>query len=231
MIAFLVGSTMWQYNQFQSNVKNLQFGLPQELAQGMPDTGQQISDIMAQVQSQMQNPTQTGTAENNAELIETKTYTAPDNAFTFEYGAGWTQIDLGGKALESNNGKILFSAYKISSQTSIPSTNSLTVEESNIETVEEITEKIESDLRAKNISAKITRSEIIKGTQTIPVMETGYSYTAPVINTQIILKNTFAVIIVKEKIYVITVTSQNDNEESDTILKSVIINSESATEK
>jgi len=228
MIAFLVGSTMWQYNQFKANVQNLQFGLPQELAQGMPDANQQIGDIMAQIQNQMQNQTQPDAAKENAVPAETKTWTAPDNAFSFEYAADWTPMDLGGQAVESDSGKILFSAYKIAAQSSIPSTNSLTVEESTAQTAEEAMEKIESDLRAKNIPAKITRGEIIKGNQTIPVMEIDYSTSEAILNTGISFKIINAFITDKnQKIYIMSIILQNPNptitQETNKMIESISI--------
>jgi len=227
MIAFLVGSTMWQYGQFKSNIQNLQFGAPQDLTQGMPDASQQMSQMINQIQTQLQNPAQTAAPDNDATATattETKTYTAPDGSFSFEYPADWTPMDLGGQAVESANGKILFSTYKTAGQSMVPSINSLTVEESNTQTAQELMEKIEADLRAKNIAAKITHSEIVKGDQTISVIETKFSYTAPIVNTPININDTTAIIAIKEKIYAINITTQNNTEESDMILKSVIIN-------
>ncbi len=229
MIAFLVGSTMWQYNQFQSNIQNLQFGLPQELAQGMPDANQQINELMSQMQTQMQNPAPTDTAGDNAATpAETKTYTAPDKSFSFEYPADWIKMDLGGQAVESADGKILFSAYKTANQSMMPSINSLTVEESNAQTPEELMEKIETDLRAKNISAKITRSEIVKGSQTIPVMEVGYSVSEEILNANINFRIINAFVVDKnQKIYIMSIILQNPGtaitQETDKMIESILI--------
>jgi len=231
MIAFLVGSTMWQYGQFKSNIQNLQFGLPQDLTQGIPDASQQMNQMINQIQTQLQNPAQTAAPDNDATATattETKTYTTPDESFSFEYPADWTPMDLGGQAVESANGKILFSAYKTAGQSMMPSINSLTVEESAAQTAQELMEKIEADWRAKNIAAKIIRSEIIKGQQTIPIVETKYSFTAPVINASMNVNNAIAIIESKEKIYTINITTQGDSKESDVILQSVIISNKPA---
>jgi hypothetical protein len=231
MIAFLVGSTMWQFGQFQSNIKDLQFGLPQELSQGMPDANQQIARMMSQIQTQAQNSGAAATAgENASTTVETKTWTAPDESFSFEYAADWTPMTITAP-VDSAGGKILFSAYKTGGAAAIPSVNSLSVEESDYKTAEELMEKIESDLRAKNIPAKITRSEIINGAQTIPVIEIDYSISEAILNANVNFKIINAFIIKEDpKIYVVSIVLQNSNptilQETDGILKSLRVKSE-----
>ncbi len=231
MIAFLVGSTMWQFGQFQSNIKDLQFGLPQELSQGMPDANQQIAQMMSQIQTQAQNSGAAATAgENASTTVETKTWTAPDESFSFEYAADWTPMTITAP-VDSAGGKILFSAYKTGGAAAIPSVNSLSVEESDYKTAEELMEKIESDLRAKNIPAKITRSEIINGAQTIPVIEIDYSISEAILNANVNFKIINAFIIKEDpKIYVVSIVLQNSNptilQETDGILKSLRVKSE-----
>ena len=231
MIAFLVGSTMWQFGQFQSNIKDLQFGLPQELSQGMPDANQQIAQMMSQIQTQAQNSGAAATAGKNASTtVETKTWTAPDESFSFEYAADWTPMAIAAP-VDSAGGKILFSAYKTGGAAAIPSVNSLSVEESDYKTAEELMEKIESDLRAKNIPAKITRSEIINGAQTIPVIEIDYSISEAILNANVNFKIINAFIIKEDpKIYVVSIVLQNSNptilQETDGILKSLRVKSE-----
>ena len=130
MIAFLVGSTMWQFGQFQSNIKDLQFGLPQELSQGMPDANQQIAQMMSQIQTQTQNSGAATTAGDSASTtVETKVWTAPDESFSFEYPADWTPMAIAAP-VDNATGKILFSAYKTGGGVGMPSVNSLSVEES-----------------------------------------------------------------------------------------------------
>ena len=231
MIAFLVGSTMWQFGQFQSNIKDLQFGLPQELSQGMPDANQQIAQMMSQIQTQAQNSGAATPAGGSASTtIETKTWTAPDESFSFEYAADWTPMAIAAP-VDSAGGKILFSAYKTGGAAAIPSVNSLSVEESDYKTAEELMEKIESDLRAKNIPAKITRSEIINGAQTIPVIEIDYSISEAILNANVNFKIINAFIIKEDpKIYVVSIVLQNSNptilQETDGILKSLRVKSE-----
>jgi len=231
MIAFLVGSTMWQFGQFQSNIKDLQFGLPQELSQGMPDANQQIAQMMSQIQTQAQNSGAATTAGDSASTtVETKTWTAPDESFSFEYAADWTPMTITAP-VDSAGGKILFSAYKTGGAAAIPSVNSLSVEESDYKTAEELMEKIESDLRAKNIPAKITRSEIINGAQTIPVIEIDYSISEAILNANVNFKIINAFIIKEDpKIYVVSIVLQNSNptilQETDGILKSLRVKSE-----
>ncbi|GMX57825.1 MAG: hypothetical protein YFSK_1550 [Candidatus Yanofskyibacterium parasiticum] len=231
MIAFLVGSTMWQFGQFQSNIKDLQFGLPQELSQGMPDANQQIAQMMSQIQTQAQNSgAATPAGENASTTVETKTWTAPDESFSFEYAADWTPMAITAP-VDSAGGKILFSAYKTGGAAAIPSVNSLSVEESDYKTAEELMEKIESDLRAKNIPAKITRSEIINGAQTIPVIEIDYSISEAILNANVNFKIINAFIIKEDpKIYVVSIVLQNSNptilQETDGILKSLRVKSE-----
>ena len=209
MIAFLIGSTMWQFNQFQGNIKNLQLNLPQELTQGVPDAGQQLDSIMSQIQNQLQNPAQNPVA-NATTTVETKIWTAPDESFSFEYPIDWIPMNLGEQAVESAGGKILFAAYKTATQSIMPSINSLTVEESSAQTVEELMEKIETDLRAKNIAAKIARSEIVKGEQTVFVVETEQSIVEPTSKITINLKIVNAIFDTPSgKIYTISITSQN----------------------
>ena len=231
MIAFLVGSTMWQFGQFQSNIKDLQFGLPQELSQGMPDANQQIARMMSQIQTQAQNSGAAATAgENASTTVDVKTWTAPDESFSFEYAADWTPMAIAAP-VDSAGGKILFSAYKTGGAAAIPSVNSLSVEESDYKTAEELMEKIESDLRAKNIPAKITRSEIINGAQTIPVIEIDYSISEAILNANVNFKIINAFIIKEDpKIYVVSIVLQNSNptilQETDGILKSLRVKSE-----
>ena len=231
MIAFLVGSTMWQFGQFQSNIKDLQFGLPQELSQGMPDANQQIAQMMSQIQTQAQNSgAATPAGENASTTVETKTWTAPDESFSFEYAADWTPMAITAP-VDSAGGKILFSAYKTGGAAAIPSVNSLSVEESDYKTAEELMEKIESDLRAQNIPAKITRSEIINGAQTIPVIEIDYSISEAILNANVNFKIINAFIIKEDpKIYVVSIVLQNSNptilQETDGILKSLRVKSE-----
>ena len=231
MIAFLVGSTMWQFGQFQSNIKDLQFGLPQELSQGMPDANQQIAQMMSQIQTQAQNSGAAATAGKNASTtVETKTWTAPDESFSFEYPADWTPMAIAAP-VDSAGGKILFSAYKTGGAAAIPSVNSLSVEESDYKTAEELMKKIESDLRAQNIPAKITRSEIINGAQTIPVIEIDYSISEAILNANVNFKIINAFIIKEDpKIYVVSIVLQNSNptilQETDGILKSLRVKSE-----
>jgi len=231
MIAFLVGSTMWQFGQFQSNIKDLQFGLPQELSQGMPDANQQIAQMMSQIQTQAQNSGAAATAgENASTTVDVKTWTAPDESFSFEYPADWTPMAIAA-AVDSAGGKILFSAYKTGGAAAIPSVNSLSVEESDYKTAEELMEKIESDLRAQNIPAKITRSEIINGAQTIPVIEIDYSISEAILNANVNFKIINAFIIKEDpKIYVVSIVLQNSNptilQETDGILKSLRVKSE-----
>ena len=226
MIAFLVGSTMWQFGQFQSNIKDLQFGLPQELSQGMPDANQQIAQMMSQIQTQAQNSGAATTAGDNASTtVETKVWTAPDESFSFEYPADWTPMAIAAP-VDSATGKILFSAYKTGGGAGMPSVNSLSVEESDYKTAEELMEKIESDLRAKNIPAKITRSEIINGAQTIPVIETEYSTTESILNTPRKFKMVNAALgNPSEKIYSIGASVQNPDsaaeQEIEMIIKSI----------
>ena len=222
MIAFLVGSTMWQFNQFQGNIKNMQFGLPQELTQSVPDANQQIAEMMAQMQTQMQGGAPAAT-EGEPAAAETKTWTAPDESFSFEYPADWIAMPLD-QPVESAAGKILFSAYKTGGA-AMSSVNSLSVEKSNFDTAQELMEKIETDLRAKNIPAKITRSEIIKGTQTIPVIETEYSIAESVLGVSINFKTAHAILITApQKIYVLSATLQNPEtkilQEVEAIIKS-----------
>ncbi len=231
MIAFLVGSTMWQFGQFQSNIKDLQLGLPQELSQGMPDTNQQIAEMMNQIQTQAQNPAAaTPASGNNASTtVETKTWTAPDESFSFEYPADWMPMAISTPA--ESGGKILFSAYKAGAAAATPSVSSLSVEESDYKTAEELMEKIESDLRAKNIPAKITRSEIINGAQTIPVIELDYSISETILGNSMNSKIINAFIVKEDpKIYVVSMVLQNSNptilQETDGILKSLRIKSE-----
>jgi len=226
MIAFLVGSTMWQFGQFQSNIKDLQLGLPQELSQGMPDTNQQIAEMMNQIQTQAQNPAAaTPASGNNASTtVETKTWTAPDESFSFEYPADWMPMAISTPA--ESGGKILFSAYKAGAAAATPSVSSLSVEESDYKTAEELMEKIESDLRAKNIPAKITRSEIINGAQTIPVIEAEYSTAESILNTSIRFKMVNAAFTnVSGKIYSIEAVLQNPDATTEqgieTIIKSI----------
>lgn len=223
MIAFLVGSTMWQFNQFQGNVKNLQFGLPQELTQNVPDANQQLSQMMAQMQTQMQGGAPSPAGEPAAPT-ENKTWTAPDGAFSFEYPADWTAMPLD-QPVESAEGKILFSAYKTAA-TGMPSINSLSVEESTFATAQELMEKIETDLRAKNIPAKITRGEIINSNQTIPLVETEYSFAAPMMNIRTEIREAAAIIEANQKIYLLHIAAQGNAEDNDNIFKSVIINNE-----
>jgi len=231
MIAFLVGSTMWQFGQFQSNIKDLQFGLPQELSQGMPDANQQIAQMMSQIQTQAQNSGAATTAGDSASTtVETKVWTAPDESFSFEYPADWTPMAITAP-VDSAGGKILFSAYKTGGVAAIPSVNSLSVEESDYKTAEELMEKIESDLRAQNIPAKITRSEIINGAQTIPVIEIDYSISEAILNANVNFKIINAFIIKEDpKIYVVSIVLQNSNptilQETDGILKSLRVKSE-----
>ena len=231
MIAFLVGSTMWQFGQFQSNIKDLQFGLPQELSQGMPDANQQIAQMMSQIQTQAQNSGAVATAgENASTTVDVKTWTAPDESFSFEYPADWTPMTITAP-VDSAGGKILFSAYKTGGAAAMPSVNSLSVEESDYKTAEELMEKIESDLRAKNIPAKITRSEIINGAQTIPVIEIDYSISEAILNANVNFKIINAFIIKEDpKIYVVSIVLQNSNptilQETDGILKSLRVKSE-----
>lgn len=231
MIAFLVGSTMWQFGQFQSNIKDLQFGLPQELSQGMPDANQQIAQMMSQIQTQAQNSGAATPAGGSASTtVETKTWTAPDESFSFEYAADWTPMAIAAP-VDSAGGKILFSAYKTGGAAAIPSVNSLSVEESDYKTAEELMEKIESDLRAQNIPAKITRSEIINGAQTIPVIEIDYSISEAILNANVNFKIINAFIIKEDpKIYVVSIVLQNSNptilQETDGILKSLRVKSE-----
>ncbi len=231
MIAFLVGSTMWQFGQFQSNIKDLQFGLPQELSQGMPDANQQIAQMMSQIQTQAQNSGAAATAgENASTTVDVKTWTAPDESFSFEYAADWTPMAIAAP-VDSAGGKILFSAYKTGGAAAIPSVNSLSVEESDYKTAEELMKKIESDLRAQNIPAKITRSEIINGAQTIPVIEIDYSISEAILNNIINSKIINAFIIKEDpKIYVVSIVLQNSNptilQETDGILKSLRVKSE-----
>ena len=231
MIAFLVGSTMWQFGQFQSNIKDLQFGLPQELSQGMPDANQQIAQMMSQIQTQAQNSGAATTAGDSASTtVETKVWTAPDESFSFEYPADWTPMAIAAP-VDSATGKILFSAYKTGGGAGMPSVNSLSVEESDYKTAEELMEKIESDLRAKNIPAKITRSEIINGAQTIPVIEIDYSISEAILNANVNFKIINAFIIKEDpKIYVVSIVLQNSNptilQETDGILKSLRVKSE-----
>ncbi len=231
MIAFLVGSTMWQFGQFQSNIKDLQFGLPQELSQGMPDANQQIAQMMSQIQTQAQNSGAATTAGDSASTtVETKVWTAPDESFSFEYPADWTPMAITAP-VDSAGGKILFSAYKTGGVAAIPSVNSLSVEESDYKTAEELMEKIESDLRAQNIPAKITRSEIINGAQTIPVIEIDYSISGAIFNANVNFKIINAFIIKEDpKIYVVSIVLQNSNptilQETDGILKSLRVKSE-----
>jgi len=226
MIAFLVGSTMWQFGQFQSNIKDLQFGLPQELSQGMPDANQQIAQMMSQIQTQAQNSGAATTAGDSASTtVETKVWTAPDESFSFEYPADWTPMAITAP-VDSAGGKILFSAYKTGGVAAIPSVNSLSVEESDYKTAEELMEKIESDLRAQNIPAKITRSEIINGAQTIPVIETEYSTTGAILNTSIKFKMVSAAFDnASGKIYLVESILQNPDataeQEIETIIKSI----------
>jgi len=231
MIAFLVGSTMWQFGQFQSNIKDLQFGLPQELSQGMPDANQQIAQMMSQIQTQAQNSGAATTAGDSASTtVETKVWTAPDESFSFEYPADWTPMAIAAP-VDSATGKILFSAYKTGGGAGMPSVNSLSVEESDYKTAEELMKKIESDLRAQNIPAKITRSEIINGAQTIPVIEIDYSISEAILNANVNFKIINAFIIKEDpKIYVVSIVLQNSNptilQETDGILKSLRVKSE-----
>lgn len=231
MIAFLVGSTMWQFGQFQSNIKDLQFGLPQELSQGMPDANQQIAQMMSQIQTQAQNSGAATTAGDSASTtVETKVWTAPDESFSFEYPADWTPMAIAAP-VDSATGKILFSAYKTGGGAGMPSVNSLSVEESDYKTAEELMEKIESDLRAKNIPAKITRSEIINGAQTIPVIEIDYSISEEIFNTNINFKIINAFIAKEDpKVYIVSMVLQNSNptilQETNVILKSLRVKSE-----
>lgn len=222
MIAFLVGSTMWQFNQFQGNIKNLQFNMPQEITQSMPNANQQIAEMMAQMQTQMQGGATPSATEESA-TAETKTWTAPDESFSFDYPADWIAMPLG-QPVESATGKILFSAYKTGDATS--SINSLSVEETNFGTAQDLMKKIETDARAKNIPAKITRAEIIKGAQTIPVIETEYSIAEPVLEVSINFKTSHAILITApQKTYTLSAILQNPEtkilQEIEAIIKSV----------
>ncbi len=227
MIAFLVGSTMWQFGQFQSNIKDMRLGLPPELSQEMPDVNQQIAQMMSQIQTQAQKSGAAG--ENASTTVETKIWTAPDESFSFEYPTDWTPMAITAP-VDGAAGKILFSAYKTGGAAAMPSVNSLSVEESDYKTAEELMEKIESDLRAQNIPVKITRSEIINGAQTIPVIEAEYSTSEAIFNNRMNYKTTDAFIVKEDqKIYIVSIVIQNSNptimQETDSILKSLRIKS------
>lgn len=227
MIAFLVGSTMWQYQQFQTNVKNLQFGLPQELT-NMPNANDQLSQMMGQIQGQLQNQTQNqqnSAAANDSAATSTKTYTAPDSSFSFDYPSDWQEI-ANQAEISNNNGKLFFSAQKINilSSASI-AINYLTVEESYSTSTEAIIEQYKKNIQEKGVAAKITQSELIKGEQIIPTIEIKYDLVelSPNIATNLILKS--AIITNGNNIYIITTILQNSDslilQEVDKIMESI----------
>ncbi len=219
MIAFLVGSTMWQYQQFQTNVKNLQFGLPQELT-SMPNANDQLSQMMGQIQSQAQTQVQ---QNSYTAATSTKTYTAPDGSFSFDYPSDWTE----------SSGQIagtMFAAFKNNNQSLVPSTAYLTIERSSASSTEAIIEEIKNNVKAKKSGVKIAESQIINGEQTIPVIEANESFSEPITKTSITLNNTAAVIEANNELYVLSIATQNDNQviqnERTAILNSIKINEE-----
>lgn len=221
MIAFLVGSTMWQYNQFQTNVKNLQFSLPQEFA-NIPNANDQLSQMMGQIQSQTQPEAQTGSDANTTSTAPTKTYTAPDNSFSFEYPADWMEQN------NLNNGKILFIIYKNNIESILPTISYLTVEQIDATSANAAINQLKETLKTQKTTAKITESEIINGQQTIPVFEAKQIIFEPITKTPIALNNISAIIITSKNFYMISVSTQNDKlqsaNEREAILMSVKIN-------
>jgi len=221
MIALLVGSTMWQFNQFQGNVKNLQFGLPQELTQNIPDANQQLNQLMNQMQTQMQGGAPSPAGEPAAPT-ETKTWTAPDDSFSFEYPADWTAMPLD-QPVESAGGKILFSAQKIDEYSYSP--NYLIIGEKSDVSIEGIFEETKKNIWNKNSQTKISEYQIINSqSQTIKILEFEDSTEGPVAGTSFMSQIKIAFIPNNIKIYsIMAIINQNNPQifqEIDNILQS-----------
>ena len=222
MIGVLAASTFFQFQQFQSNVKDLSFNLPSEITNNMPNVTQDYSKILGQMQPQSQGQ------EQNTGATSTKEYQAPNNSFSFEYPGDW-QTSNNQIGTSDTNGKILFAAYKMANSSSMPiAINYLTVEESYATSTESIIEQYKKDAQTKGITSKITQSEIIRGEQTIPAVEIKYNISEPTtgITANLTLEN--AIVVDNSKIYVISAILQSNDQktlqEIDGIMGSIEIN-------
>jgi hypothetical protein len=219
MIGFLVASTMWQYSQFQTNVKNLSFNLPQELTGAMPNANEQLAQMMGQIQNQTQNQPATTT-------FETKQYNSPDNSFTFNYPADWIE------QANNNSETIQFFASKIETRSTTPSISYLTIEKTEATSTAAIIAKLKNDIQSTKTIAKITESEIINSKQIIPVVEISQTVTEPITKTSITISNTSAMIATDNNFYILSIATQNDNQKNvddrDLILKSIRINNQAS---
>lgn len=213
MIGFLAASTWWQYNQFQTNIKNLSFGVPSEIANSMPNANNQLSQIMGQIQNQAQQSSTTDTATTT----NTKEYTAPDNSFKFSYPSDWQEVP-NQTEISNVNGKILFSAYKTNNTLAI---NYLTVEESFSTSTDSIIEQYKKNAQSKSDTFKITESKIIKENQIIPLIEIKYNISDQ--NSETPMDITLKSAIVDK--YVVTIILQNSGQaiyqETDKIFESI----------
>jgi len=224
MIVFLVGSTMWQFGQFQGNMKNMQFGLPQELTQSVPDANQQIAEMMAQMQTQMQSGAPAAT-EGEPAAAETKTWTAPDESFSFEYPADWIAMPLD-QPVESAAGKILFSAYKTGEYSYSPSY--LIIGEKSDTTIENIIEESKKNIWNKNNQTKISEYQTINSqSQIIKVLEFEDSTEGLIAGTTFTSQIKIAFAPDNGKIYsIMAIINQNDLQifqEIDNVLQSLKI--------
>ena len=204
MIGLLAASTFWQYQQFQTNFRNMSFNLPPELA-NMPNASQEFSKFLNQT------PTQQNQAQaQNQTPTEFKQYTASDNSFTFDYPSDWQTLTT--QPIDDTQGKLIFSGQKMTTGNNAVSSTFLAVYESNEKSIQAIIDGNRQNARANGDGAvKITESEIINGSQTIKVVQTEYNIKEP--TTKINIKSVFrnAIFLANEKIYIVSINENNND--------------------
>jgi hypothetical protein len=221
MIGVLAASVFFQYQQFQGNVKNLQLNLPSDISKDMPNLTQDFGKILSQTQPQ-QGQSQATSATG------TKGYVAPDSSFKFDYPSDWQESNSQNEISDAG-GKILLSDYKIINSPTTPfAIDYLTVEESFATSTGALVEQYKATAQSKGVTFKITQSDIVKGEQTIPIVEIKYDITEPATGISVNLTSENAIVAIGDKIYTVGAILQNSDQkiaqEIDGIMESITIN-------
>jgi hypothetical protein len=208
-IGALSASAFWQFQQFQSSIKNINTNLPPQILSMVPNANEQLNQIMKESQSQMEKQTQSQLQDQGKSQppIETKKYIAPDELFSFDYPADWQET--ADQQIDDIDGKVIFYATKINYDGVVPLTGILTVKESSYKTNNEIIDNLKKEVQNQNGAVKFTQSELIIDSKSLPLVEMVYRVKEPTSGLEIIFAAKNIVIADKNKKYIITTLKQN----------------------
>ena len=205
-IAALTVSMIWNFSNFQNNLKNVSFNVPQGIAQ----------DVSGGLDKMM----------NGEVTAPNQKFSSPDEYFSFQYPATWIPVKNNDSGATSTE-KIIFSASKVTLKSM--SLSYIIARDSDATTSQEAIKSFKSESENGAITSQTNESEIKTDSEiTIPAFESVFQIAQ---NGQVkSALNSFTAIILDEKksylvsIYGPTANWDQTKQEAEEIFRTIKIN-------